>query len=125
MWCVLRSPCTATPCLRAAPIAQRIASAAIGRCRETGVVAMTLANAHHIGRVGAYGELAAAEGLLSVHFVNGNSGTPRVSPFLGREGRMSTNPICIAVPGTKTTKPIILDFATSRIALGKVRVAYN
>lgn len=98
---------------------------AIGAARKQGVAVHGLRNTHHIGRVGAYGELAAAEGLLSVHFVNGNSGPPRVSPFLGREGRMSTNPICIAVPGTKTTKPIILDFATSRIALGKVRVAYN
>src|SRR4029077_20798 len=36
-----------------------------------------------------------------------------------------TNPVCIAVPGTAATAPIILDFATSRIALGKVRVAHN
>lgn len=98
---------------------------AIGAARKQGVAVHGLRNTHHIGRVGAYGELAAAEGLLSVHFVNGNSGPPRVSPFRGREGRMSTNPICVAVPGTGRTKPIILDFATSRIALGKVRVAYN
>ena len=45
-------------------------AAAIARCRQTGVVAMTLANAHHIGRVGAYGELAIAAGLVSLHFVN-------------------------------------------------------
>ncbi len=98
---------------------------AIRAARQHGVAVHALRNSHHIGRVGAYGELVAAEGLLAVHFVNGNSGPPRVSPFLGREGRMSTNPICIAVPGTKTTQPIVLDFATSRIALGKVRVAYN
>jgi uncharacterized oxidoreductase len=48
-----------------------------------------------------------------------------VAPYRGREGRLSTNPICIAVPGTAATAPIILDFATSRIALGKVRVAHN
>jgi len=98
---------------------------AIGAARRHGVAVHGLRNTHHIGRVGAYGELAASQGLLSVHFVNGNSGPPRVSPFRGREGRMSTNPICIAVPGTDRTRPIILDFATSRIALGKVRVAYN
>lgn len=98
---------------------------AIDVARSSGVAVHALRNTHHIGRVGAYGELAAQAGLLSVHFVNGNSGPPKVTPFRGREGRMSTNPICIAVPGTATTKPIILDFATSRIALGKVRVAYN
>ncbi len=98
---------------------------AIGVARSNGVAVHGLRNTHHIGRVGAYGEQAAKAGLLSVHFVNGNSGPPKVTPFRGREGRMSTNPICIAVPGTATTDPIILDFATSRIALGKVRVAYN
>lgn len=98
---------------------------AIAAARRHGVAVHGLRNTHHIGRVGAYGELVAAAGLLSVHFVNGNSGPPRVSPFLGREGRMSTNPICIAVPGTVKTDPVVLDFATSRVALGKVRVAYN
>jgi len=98
---------------------------AIGAARRHGVAVHGLRNTHHIGRVGAYGEIAAAEGLVSIHFVNGNSGPPRVTPFRGREGRMSTNPVCIAVPGTATTAPVILDMATSRIAIGKVRVAYN
>ena len=40
------------------PVAGEAMAAAIARCRQTGVVAVTLANAHHIGRVGAYGELA-------------------------------------------------------------------
>ena len=47
------------------PVAGEAMEAAITRCRETGVVAMTLANAHHIGRVGAYGELASGAGLVS------------------------------------------------------------
>src|SRR5271166_4358947 len=98
---------------------------AIGAAKKHGVAVHALRNTHHIGRVGAYGERAAAAGLTSLHFVNGNSGRPMVTPFRGREGRFSTNPVCIAVPGTKTTPPIILDMATSRIALGKVRVAHN
>jgi len=98
---------------------------AIGAAKRHGVAVHGLRNTHHIGRVGAYGEIVAKSGLVSVHFVNGVSGPPAVAPFRGREGRLSTNPICIAVPGTATTAPIILDFATSRIALGKVRVAHN
>ena len=35
------------------PVAGEAIAAAIARCRETGVVALTLANAHHVGRVGA------------------------------------------------------------------------
>jgi len=84
-----------------------------------------LRNTHHIGRVGAYGEVAAGAGLTSIHFVNANSGDPLVSPYRGKAGRFSTNPVCIAIPGTAKTKPFILDMATSRVALGKVRVAYN
>jgi uncharacterized oxidoreductase len=98
---------------------------AIAAVRRWGVAVHGLRNTHHIGRVGAYGEQAAAAGLLSLHFVNGNSGPPKVAPFRGSEGRMSTNPVCIAVPGTEKTPPVILDMATSRIAIGKVRVAYN
>ena len=50
---------------------------------------------------------------------------PPVAPFRGREGRFLTNPVCIAIPGTASNEPILLDFATSRVALGKVRVAHN
>lgn len=97
----------------------------IDTARAQGVAIHGLRNVHHIGRVGTYGEMAAAAGLVSISFVNGYSGKPRVAPFRGKQGRYTTNPICIAVPGTATTKPVILDFATSVVALGKVRVAYN
>jgi uncharacterized oxidoreductase len=84
-----------------------------------------LRNAHHIGRVGTYGEIAARAGMVALHFVNVASGPPGVAPFRGREGRFLTNPVCIAIPGTSINEPILLDFATSRVALGKVRVAHN
>lgn len=106
-------------------IARQAVEWAIDAARKHGVAVNGLRNAHHIGRVGTYGEIVAKTGLVSVHFVNGISGPPAVAPFRGREGRFSTNPVCIAVPGTKATAPVILDFATSRIALGKVRVAHN
>jgi uncharacterized oxidoreductase len=98
---------------------------AIERCRATGVVVMTLANAHHIARVGAYGEMAVAAGLCSVHFVNVTDHAGLVAPHRGTDSRFSTNPICVAVPGTADQPPIVLDMATSEIAMGKVRVAKN
>src|SRR5215469_7186073 len=97
----------------------------IATAKREGVAVHGLRNTHHIGRVGTYGEKVVASGLVSMHFVNAVSGPPKVAPFRGREGRLSTNPVCIAVPGTGTTPPVVLDMATSRIALGKVRVAYN
>ena len=65
------------------PVAGEAMAAAIARCRQTGVVAMTLANAHHIGRIGAYGELAIAAGLVSLHFVNVADHRGLVAPFRG------------------------------------------
>ena len=99
--------------------------AAIARCRETGVVAVTLANAHHVGRVGAYGELASDAGLVSLHFVNVTDHRALVAPFRGSDARFSTNPVCIALPGTERHPPLLLDMATSAVAMGKVRVALN
>ncbi len=96
---------------------------AIETCRESGVALMTLRNAHHLGRIGAYGEMAMDAGLVSIHFVNVTGHAPLVTPWGGTAGRFVTNPVCIAFPGTAQTPPTLLDMATSRIALGKARVA--
>jgi uncharacterized oxidoreductase len=97
---------------------------AIERAKMHGVCAMALRNASHIGRIGHWGEMAAAAGLVSTHYVNVIGHKPYVAPFGGADARFSTNPYCCAIPrGDKP--PFILDFATSRVAQGKVRVAYN
>jgi hydroxycarboxylate dehydrogenase B len=97
----------------------------IAKARQTGVAVVALRNPHHIGRVGTYGEMCAAEGLVSFHFVNVTDARPAVAPWRGTDARFSTNPICIAIPGPEPERPIILDMATSAIAMGKVRVARN
>jgi uncharacterized oxidoreductase len=106
-------------------VARKAVEWAIEAAKKHGVAVNGLRNAHHIGRVGTYGEIAARAGMVALHFVNVASGAPGVAPFRGREGRFLTNPVCIAIPGTGSNEPILLDFATSRVALGKVRVAYN
>lgn len=106
-------------------VATEAMAAAIERCRETGLVIMALRNAHHIGRVGAYGEQSIAAGFVSLHFVNVVDHDPVVAPFGGRDARYSTNPVCMAMPATETTPAILLDMATSKIAMGKARVALN
>lgn len=106
-------------------VAREAIDAAIARCRELGAVVMTLRNAHHVGRVGTYGEQVIDAGLVSISFVNVTDHGPLVAPFRGADARMITNPVCIAVPGTASTPATLLDMATSRIAMGKVRVALN
>jgi hydroxycarboxylate dehydrogenase B len=95
---------------------------AIERAASTGVVCIGLRNAHHLGRIGTYGEQCAAAGFISIHFVNVVGHEPQVSPWGGREPRMTTNPFCCVVP-VPNGDPIVLDMATSGVAIGKVRVA--
>ena len=58
---------------------------------------IALRNSGHIGRIGDWGERAAAAGLVSIHFVNVATGEI-VAPFGGVDRRFSTNPLCIAIP---------------------------
>jgi uncharacterized oxidoreductase len=106
-------------------VARAATELAIERAKANGVAVVALRNAHHIGRVGTYGELCAAAGLVSLHFVNITDQRPAVAPWRGSDGRFGTNPLCIALPGPSPDRPIIADMATSRIAMGKVRVARN
>ena len=45
-----------------------------------------------------------------------------VAPFGGREARLGTNPICIAMP-SDLDGPFVLDMATSAVAVGKIKLA--
>ncbi len=99
--------------------------AGVARARQMGVAVVALRNSFHIGRVGAYGEQVAEEGFVSLHFVNVVGHPPLVAPFRGSDARFATNPVCITVPAAGGKPPVVLDFATSLVALGKVRVAMN
>lgn len=95
----------------------------IERARSLGSCIVALGNAHHLGRIGAWAEQAAAAGMVSMHFVNVIS-RPIVAPHGGADARFGTNPFCAGVP-LPGRPPVILDFATSVIAQGKTRVAHN
>jgi uncharacterized oxidoreductase len=95
----------------------------IARAKELGSCIMTLGQAHHLGRIGHFAEMAVAQGLVAIHFVNVLS-RPVVAPWGGGDGRFGTNPCCIGVP-LEDGQPFLLDFATSRVAQGKMRVAHN
>ncbi|WP_416897617.1 MAG: malate/lactate/ureidoglycolate dehydrogenase [Minwuia sp.] len=97
----------------------------IERAQSHGLCLMSLRNSHHLGRIGAWGEMAADAGLISIHWVNGITKMPLVAPYGGSDARYTTNPYCTAIPETPDHPRIIFDMATTKVAQGKVRVAYN
>ncbi len=95
----------------------------IARAEQCGCCVMALGNSHHLGRIGAWAEMAVAQGLVSLHFTNVIA-RPIVAPFGGADARFGTNPFTAGIP-LAGREPFILDFATSVIAQGKTRVAHN
>ncbi len=96
---------------------------ALERAQSFGSCIMALGNVHHLCRIGAFAEMAVAKNMIAIHFVSVLT-RPIVAPWDGSDARFGTNPFCVGIPlGDKA--PVILDFATSVIAQGKVRVAHN
>ncbi|MGB1252732.1 MAG: Ldh family oxidoreductase [Candidatus Promineifilaceae bacterium] len=87
-----------------------------------GIAGVTLFNSHHIGRVGEWVEMAAEQNLAAIAFCNVASRRGRVAPHGGMESLLGTNPFAAAVP-IEGREPFLLDYATSVVAEGKVRVA--
>ena len=97
---------------------------AITRAKEVGACVLALRNSSHIGRIGTYAELAAAEGCAFTAFVNVADHHDVQATWGAAEPRLGTNPFCAAVPGPDGPA-VMLDMATTTIAAGKARVAYN
>lgn len=75
---------------------------------------------NHIGRLGEYVAMLADQDLIGLAFGNAD---PTVAPYGGRERRLGTNPLAWAVPRDPGLPPVVMDWATSGIAEGKLRVA--
>ena len=103
-------------------IGEQAVDAGITRAKKNGVAIVALRNSGHLGRIGDWAERAAAENLVSMHFVNVR-GSLLVAPFGGSDRRMGTSPLAIGIP-VQNADPIILDMATSTVAEGKVLVAF-
>lgn len=89
---------------------------AIGLAEENGIGMVAIANSSHCGALSYYAKQAADKNVVSLVMTQTDSA---VVPFGGSEPYFGTNPIAYGFPANKH-KSIILDMATSYVALGKI-----
>lgn len=97
--------------------------AAADRAKTSGVGAVAIRKCGHIGRVGGWVEQLAREGLVSQVVVGAlGPGVGHAPPFGGAKRTLSTNPWALGVP-SRQHSPIVVDFATTSVAEGKLKFA--
>src|SRR6266850_4996019 len=94
----------------------------IEKAKTANVAACTVFRQSHVGRLAAYPLMAAQEGMIGIATADSGRSPKAVAPFGGREARLGTNPISIAIP-SELEGPLYLDMATSAAAAGKIALA--
>jgi LDH2 family malate/lactate/ureidoglycolate dehydrogenase len=92
---------------------------AIEKAAEHGIGLVSVRNSRHYGAAGYYSKLALAEDMIGLSLTNADG---LVTPTHGKEAKLGTNPIAVAVP-TGRQPPFLLDMATSTVPLGKIMLA--
>src|SRR5450755_5163496 len=96
----------------------------IEKAKTANVAACTVFRQSHVGRLAAYPMMAMKEGMIGLATADSGRSPKGVAPFGGREARLGTNPISIAVP-SDLDGPLFLDMATSAVAAGKISLAVS
>jgi uncharacterized oxidoreductase len=94
----------------------------IEKAKKANVAACTVFRQSHVGRLAAYPMMAMREGMIGLATADSGRSPKLVAPFGGREARLGTNPISIAVP-SDLDAPFYLDMATSAVAAGKIMLS--
>ena len=93
----------------------------IAKAKKQGVGCVAVRRLRHLGRLGAWVELAAKAGCAGILYTSTGGQALLCAPFGGSKRRLGTNPIAMAFPSEKDGI-IVSDFATSAAAEGKIRV---
>jgi LDH2 family malate/lactate/ureidoglycolate dehydrogenase len=100
-------------------VGTRAMTTAITKARAAGVGLVAVRNSRHYGAAGIYARMALAHEMIGLSLTNSDK---LVVPTYGRESRIGTNPIAVAVPAG-VEAPFLLDMATSTVPLGKIMLA--
>lgn len=94
----------------------------IEKAKTANVAVCTVFRQSHVGRLAAYPLMAASAGMIGFAAADSGRSKKCVAPFGGREARLGTNPISIAMP-CDLKAPFCLDMATSAVAFGRIQLA--
>jgi LDH2 family malate/lactate/ureidoglycolate dehydrogenase len=83
---------------------------------QLGMAIVTARESNHFGAAAWWAQKMRQAGQIGIVMCSASAIVP---PWQGREGRIGTNPICMALPG-----PWLLDMATTTVAAGKIFKAH-
>jgi LDH2 family malate/lactate/ureidoglycolate dehydrogenase len=93
-------------------VAETCCGHAVRIAKAQGVAVVVARESNHFGAANWWAQKMREAGQIGIVMCNAS---PIVPPWQGRQGRLGTNPICVALPG-----PWLLDMATTTVAAGKV-----
>ena len=103
-------------------VSERAMRMTVEKAARADVAVTTVRRQSHVGRLTDYALMAAEEGMIGIMTADSGRTAKVVAPFGGREARLGTNPVCVAMP-SNLEAPFFVDIATSAAAAGKLKVA--
>jgi ureidoglycolate dehydrogenase (NAD+) len=100
-------------------VAMRAMREAVALAEAAGIGLVSVHGSNHFGAAGWFAVHAAERGMIGLALTHAEAD---VVPFGGRRAALGTNPLAVAVPRADGP-PVLLDMATSAVAMGRVMLA--
>lgn len=100
-------------------VAAKALDASMAGADKFGLCVTGVKRSNHFGAAGYYCDIAARRNYIAIVMTNALAAIP---PWGGKEAYLGTNPLAIGFP-RKDKAPVVIDFATSVVARGKIIAA--